>query len=66
MGAAIEVIPGYLLEPERKDDLIIFLQRLPVPPRRKKEVFLEWAKYVGAVYTREDIEKLLGPLARYV
>jgi len=67
MGAALlAVVPGELLKPERKDDLILFLQKIPAPPRRKKEVYIEWCRYVGVALTREDLEKLLGPLFQYV
>ena len=61
MGAAIyAIIPGELLTPERKDDVIAFLQQIPAPPRRIKQLYIEWCRVVGAALTREDLEKLLG------
>jgi len=67
VGAAVyAVIPGELLKPERKDDVIAFLRQIPAPPRRLKELYIEWCRVVGAALTREDLEKLLGPLLRYV
>jgi len=67
MGAAIyAVVPGELLRPERKDDLIAFLQQIPAPPRRKKQLFIEWSRVVGIALTREDFEKLLGEQYKWV
>lgn len=67
MGAALlAVVPGELLKPERKDDLILFLQRIPAPPRRLKQLYIEWCRYTGVALTREDLEKLLGPMFQYV
>ena len=57
---AIELIPAVLLDKDKWDDFVIFLQELPIPPRRKKEVIVEWAQYVGAVLTRDMIEEVLG------
>jgi hypothetical protein len=57
---AIEVFPPALLFKDRWDEVVIFLQKLPIPPRRKKEVIVEWANYVGAVLTRDMIEQVLG------
>ena len=48
------------MTPERKDDVIAFLQRIPAPPRRIKQLYIEWCRVVGAALTREDLEKLLG------
>jgi hypothetical protein len=57
---AIEVFPPALLFKDKWDEVVIFLQKLPIPPRRKKEVIVEWANYVGAVLTRDMIEQVLG------
>jgi hypothetical protein len=57
---AIEVFPPALLFKDKWDEVVIFLQKLPIPPRRKKEVIVEWANYVGAVLTRDMIERVLG------
>lgn len=67
MGTALfEVIPGHLLDPERKDDVIAFLARIPAPPERIKQVYLEWCQYVGIAMTREDLERILGEKVRYI
>jgi hypothetical protein len=57
---AIEVFPPALLFKDKWDEVVIFLQKLPIPPRRKKEVVVEWCNYVGAVLTRDMIEQVLG------
>jgi len=57
---AIEIFPVELLAPERKDDVILFLAALPVPPRRKKQAYIDWCKYVGIAIEREDVEKIIG------
>jgi len=62
----IEVFPPALLFKEKWDEVVVFLIRLPIPPRRKKELIVEWCKYVGAVLTEEMVKQVLGPLAREV
>ena len=64
MGTSLSVFPEELLSPDRKDDFIMVLMRLPVPPRRKKELYVEWCKLTGTVLTREDVEYLLGRAVR--
>lgn len=60
---SIAIFPPALLAKEKEDELIIFLKELPIPARRKKELLVEWCKYVGVALTREIVEALLGPLA---
>lgn len=66
MAGEIEIFPPALLAKDKKDEVILFLQRLPVPPRRKKQALIAWCQYVGAALDREMVEKLLGPLEKYV
>lgn len=54
-----EILPPQLLVADAKEEVILLLRRLDLPPQRAKEVFVQWAHLVGAVFTREDIEKLL-------
>jgi hypothetical protein len=61
--AGVEIFPAALLAKDKEEEVILFLQRLPIPARRKKELIAQWAKYVGAALTHEMVEKLLGPLA---
>lgn len=57
---AIEVFPPALLFKDKWDEVVLFLQDIPIPPRRKKEVIVEWAKYVGAALTRDMVKDVLG------
>jgi len=62
----IEVFPATLLFKDKWNDVVVLLIQLPIPPRRKKELIVEWAKCVGAVLTEDMIKAVLGPLAREV
>lgn len=57
----IEVFPPALLFKEEWQQVVIFIQKLPIPPRRKKELVVEWCNYVGAVLTKDMVEEVLGP-----
>ena len=57
---AIEVLPAFLLNKEAWSDFVAFLQELPIPARRKKEVIVEWAGFVGVALTREMVKEVLG------
>lgn len=59
----VEIFPAALLAKEKWEDVIFFLQQLPVPASRKKEILVGWCNYVGAALTSDMVEKLLGPLA---
>ena len=58
----IEIFPAALLAKDKQEDVILFLQKLPIPPRRKKEALISWCSYVGVALTHEMVEILLGPL----
>ena len=62
----IEIFPPALLAKEEWENVVILLIQLPVPPRRKKQLIVEWVKCVGAVLTEDMIKQVLGPLAREV
>ena len=64
--AGIEIFPAALLAEEAWEDVVLLLQRLPIPARRKKELIVQWAKYVGAALTHDMVEQVLGPLAERV
>jgi hypothetical protein len=61
--AGVEIFPAGLLARDKEEDVILFLQELPIPERRKKELLSQWCKYVGAALTHDMVEKVLGPLA---
>ena len=56
----IEVFPPALLYKDKWDEVVIFLQQLPIPPRRKKELIVEWTQFVGAVLTHDMVKDVLG------
>jgi len=62
----VEVFPPALLFRKKWDEVVVFLIQLPIPPRRKKELIVEWCRCVGAVLTEDMIKAVLGPLAREV
>lgn len=62
----VEIFPPALLFKDKWDEVVVFLIRLLIPPRRKKELIVEWCKCVGAVLTEEMVKQVLGPLAREV
>jgi len=62
----LEVFPAELLTIEREDEFILLLQRLPIPPRRKKEVLVDWVKITGAVLTHEMVARILGEDERLI
>jgi len=66
MGGEIEIFPEWMLDPERKEDVLVFLRELPAPPRRRKEALVAWAQYVGLVLTKDDIRAILKPGEEYI
>jgi len=56
----IGIVPADLLEPDKKDDIIILLKSLDIPPRRKKQALVDWGLTVGIGLTQEDFQRLLG------
>jgi len=56
----IEIFPPALLAKDKEDEVIFFLQKLPIPDRKKKQALVWWSQYVGAALTEEMVKKLLG------
>lgn len=56
----VEIFPVALLDPDKWDEVVLYLGPMPIPARRKKELIVEWTKAVGAVLTREMVEAVLG------
>lgn len=55
-----EVFPHSWFVPARKDDVIEWLQNMPVNPEEKKAILHEWAAHAGVDLTGEDIEAVTG------
>lgn len=60
MTVLLEVIPVELLDPDRQEDVIVFIRNLPVEPEDKKRLVWEWCQYVGAVLSAEKVEGVGG------
>jgi hypothetical protein len=60
MARIIEVIPVELLDPDAKEKVIALIRDLPAHPEDKKQLYLEWCRMVGAVLTKDDVDKVLG------
>ena len=58
----LEVIPPTLLQEDKLDNVILLLQALPIPQQTKKEVLVEWCKYVGVALTKDMVDRILNPL----
>lgn len=57
MARVIAVFPVDLLEPDRKDDVIIFLAGLPIHPEDRKQLLLEWCQLMGIAIDRDMVER---------
>jgi len=66
MGGELVIFPPVLLDPSKKDEVLIFLRELPVPPRRKKQALVAWCQYTGVALDRDMVEAVLGPTEKYV
>lgn len=57
---AMYLFPASWLTPERKQDVMDLLRRLPLDPADKKQVFLEWAERAGVQLNAEEIREVTG------
>jgi len=55
----IDYIPPEYLDPEREDDLIEFLKKLPLDPMQKKYIYLDWCYTFGKKPDHEKVKELL-------
>jgi len=55
-------IPESLLTADKKENVILLLQALPIPTQNKKEILIEWCKYTGVALTKELVDRILNPL----
>lgn len=60
--SALAYIPQTLLTVDRENEVILLLQALPIPIQNKKEILVEWCKYVGAALTKDMVDRILNPL----
>jgi len=59
----MEFVPLGLKDKNKQHEFISWLQELPIPARRKKEVLVEWCEAMEIALTKDAVVELLGPLA---
>jgi hypothetical protein len=52
------VLTEYYFHEDRKPDVIKYLQKLPIPYDRKRDILIEWAHAVDTTLTREDFDAI--------
>ena len=60
MGEFVDLIPAELLDPDKKEEFLMWLMKLPVDPWTKKYLLLEWVNLVGVALTEEMVRKVIG------
>lgn len=55
-----EVFPHSWFVIERLDDVIEWLQNMPINPEDKKAILHEWAAHAGVHLTGENVEAVTG------
>jgi hypothetical protein len=60
MSLGIDILPEYLLDPKKLEEFIGWLITMPFDLMYKKQLFIEWCKYLGVAYTEEMIERIVG------
>jgi len=51
------MIPVDLLDPDKKEDVLIYIKNLPIQPEDRKRVLLYWCKEVGVALDRDMVKK---------
>ena len=57
MARAIAVFPVDLLDPDKLDEVLIFLASFPIDPEDRKQLLMEWCRLMGAAITRDMVER---------
>ena len=52
------MFPLYLLDKNKKDDVIIYIRDLPIAPENKEWLLGYWCKKVGEVLDKDMVEKV--------
>jgi len=52
----LDLFPEYMLEPEHKEEWILLVRNLPIPPSRKKELAINYAQYLHEHEAYPDTE----------
>ncbi len=64
--SVLDVFPPELLFKDKVHEAIAWLQGLPIPARRRKEVMVEWCHAMEVAITSDVMVELLGPLAEEI
>jgi len=54
---AIGVFPPDLLDPDRLDDVLIFLAGLPIDPEDRKQLLVEWCQLMGVILDEDMVKR---------
>ncbi len=57
MARVIGVFPPDLLDPDRLDDVLIFLAGLPIDPEDRKQLLVEWCQWVGVILDEDMVKR---------
>jgi len=57
MARVIGVFPPDLLDPDRLDDVLIFLAGLPIDPEDRKQLLVEWCRWVGVILDEDMVKR---------
>lgn len=58
MSSPVGIIPEELLRREKREEMIQYLRRLPIPVRRRKQLARGWAMELGVALTAQEIQSL--------
>lgn len=58
VSSPVGIIPDELLAPEKREAMIQYLRRLPIPVRRRKQLAMGWAMMNGAALKAEEYTAL--------
>ena len=51
------MIPIDLMDPAKKEDVIIYIRNLPVDPRDRKRVLMNWCREMGVVLDEDMVRR---------
>lgn len=57
MGRALAVFGADLIDPDKEDEVILLLLRLPLQPEDKKQLLIEWCQLVGAALDEDMVRR---------
>jgi len=57
VSRVIGVFPPDLLDPDRLDDVLIFLAGLPIDPEDRKQLLVEWCQLMGVILDEDMVKR---------